>query len=461
MGFAPLSPPYEHYRYDANIMTEYRARRLPADLRGSGWYEILDPPPPARELEGAHTADWIIVGAGFAGLSAARRLARTRPGERIVLIEAQRVGWGAAGRNSGFMIDLPHDLTSESYGGRHAKNVAEIKLNRAAMAFAREAAEEIGLPRNVFEACGKYHGATDGHGLKELRAFEKHLDSLGEPYSKLDAADMKRITGTGYYDGGSFMPGTVIIQPAAYVRALAGSLGPNVSLYERSPVLRFKTGREHTVHTAKGSVSAPRLILTVNGHIESFGFFQRRLMHVFLYGSMTRRLTAGEVRTLGGEPAWALIPAATMGSTVRRLHEDRIVVRNSITWAPGMQVGARDVERFRRTHEASFRARFPMLPDVTMEHSWSGHLCMSLNSAPGFGEIAERVYSACVCNGLGVTKSTLAGMLIADHATGAGGPMVEAMLAAPKPSRLPPEPFASIGARARLWWGQRQAGRDL
>lgn len=73
----------------------------------------------------------------------------------------------------------------------------------------------------------------------------------------------------------------------------------------------------------------------------------------------------------------------------------------------------------------------------------------------------ERVYSACVCNGLGVTKSTLAGMLIADHATGTGGPMVEAMLAAPRPSRLPPEPFASIGARARLWWGQRIAGRDL
>src|SRR5215468_825746 len=103
------------------MMTEYHARRLPADLKGSGWYKILDEPGPARELEGPQTADWIIVGAGFAGLSAARRLARSRPGETIALIDAQWIGWGAAGRNSGFMIDLPHDLASESYGGIHAQ----------------------------------------------------------------------------------------------------------------------------------------------------------------------------------------------------------------------------------------------------------------------------------------------------------------------------------------------------
>ena len=66
-----------------------------------------------------------------------------------------------------------------------------------------------------------------------------------------------------------------------------------------------------------------------------------------------------------------------------------------------------------------------------------------------------------VCNGLGVTKGTLGGMLIADLATGTGGPLVDAMLAAPKPSRLPPEPFLSLGARMRLWWGQRSARMDL
>ncbi len=441
-------------------MSEHRARRIPADLRGSGWYEVLDPPGPASELAEARTADWIIVGAGFAGLSAARRLTKRRPGDKIALIDAQRVGWGASGRNSGFMIDLPHDISSEAYGGAREHNFAEIRLNRAAIAFAREAADEIGLPKNVFDPCGKYHGATDGHGIEALRTFEKHLSSLGEPYQTLNSADMKRITGTDYYAGGSHMPGTVIIQPAAYVRALAGNLGPNVTIYENSPVLRFETGREHTVHTPKGKVTAPRLILTVNGHIESFGFFERRLMHVFLYGSMTRRLTSSEVRKLGGEPAWALIPADPRGSTVRRLHEDRILVRNSATYNPDMSPAAHDIERLGRNHDASFRARFPMLPGVTMEHRWSGHLCLSLNHVPVFGEIAERIYSACCCNGLGIAKGTLGGMAVADLATGAGGPHVDALLALPKPKRLYPEPFMTLGARARIWWMQRQAGKD-
>ncbi|MBI1384321.1 MAG: FAD-dependent oxidoreductase [Rhizobiales bacterium] len=441
-------------------MAQHIARRQPSDLAGSGWYEMLERPGPALELEGARTADWIIVGAGFAGLAAARQLTRSRPGERIALIDAQRVGWGAAGRNSGFMIDLPHDLSSEAYGGERDRNLAEIALNRTAIAFARAFAEEAGLPKSVFDACGKYHGATDGHGIRTLRSFERHLDELGEPYSKLDADDMKRITGTDYYAGGSHMPGAVIIQPAAFVRALAASLGKDVTLHENSPVLRFETGREHTVHTPKGRVTAPRLILTVNGHIESFGFFARQLMHIFLYGSMTRRLTAGEVRALGGEPAWALIPADPRGSTIRRLHEDRILVRNSATWNPGMSTTARDIARFGRQHDASFKARFPMLADVTMEYRWGGHLCLSLNNAPAFGEIAERVYSACCCNGLGATKGTLGGIAIADLASGAGGRLVDFLLAQPGPSRLYPEPFMSLGAHAKLWWMQKRAGRD-
>ena len=223
-------------------------------------------------------------------------------------------------------------------------------------------------------------------------------------------------------------------------------------------MVRFETGREHTVHTPKGRVTAPRLILTVNGHIESFGFFERRLMHVFLYGSLTRRLTSAEVKRLGGEPAWALIEpirAARPCGDCTRIASSFAIPRPTIrAW----QRAPRDIARFGEVHEASFRARFPMLSDVSMEHRWSGHLCLSLNNAPAFGEIAERVYAACCCNGLGISKGTLGGMAIVDMATGTGGPIADAMLAAPKPKRLYPEPFMTLGAHMKLWWMQRQAG---
>ncbi len=441
-------------------MTGYAAVRTPQDLAGSGWYEILPPPPPPRPLEEDLSVDWLVVGAGFAGLAAARHLTQLRDGERIAVIDAQRVGWGSAGRNSGFMIDLPHELNSDSYAGGLEADKKQIRMNRAGIAFAREAVDELGL-RNVMEPCGKIHGATDGNGLTALRRFEAHLDRLEEPYDSLSADDLQRITGTDYYAGGTFTPGAVLIQPAGYVRGLAAALSDKVAIHEETPALRIETGADLTVTTPKGRIRTRHLILTVNGQIESFGLFKRRLMHVFTFASMTRPLTDAEQSALGGEPRWGLIPADPMGTTLRRLQEGRIVVRNSFTYNPGMATSPAQVARIGRQHDSSFRARFPMLPEVEMAHRWGGHLCLSLNSVPAFGELEQRVYAACCQNGLGTVKGTLSGKLIADLACGDKAPLVADMLALAEPRKLYPEPFMTLGARAKLWWMHRRAGRDL
>ena len=441
-------------------MAGYRATRLPEDERGSGWYEILPEPRPRPALEDDLTVDWAVVGAGFAGLSAARRLTQLRPGERIAVIDAQRVAWGAAGRNSGFMIDLPHELKSESYAGGLEEDRRQIRMNRAAIAFAREAVEDFGL-QDSFDACGKLHGAADEHGLKALRRFEAHLDALGEPYSRLDAAELKRITGTGYYAGGIHTPGAVMIQPAGYIRGLAQGLEDKVTIFENSPALEIEGGNAPRVVTPKGSLRARALILTVNGHIESFGLFRRKLMHVYTFASMTRVLTEAERRALGGEGAWGLIPADPMGTTLRRIREGRIVVRNSFTYNPDMRTSRAQIERIGRAHDRSFRARFPMLGDVDMAYRWGGQLCLSLNSVPVFGEIETGIYAACCQNGLGTVKGTLAGKLIAELACGSKDPMVAEMQAYAPPRTLYPEPFMTLGARAKLRWAQHRAGRDF
>ena len=441
-------------------MTGYRAVRTPQDRAGSGWYEILPPPPPPRRLEEDLRVDWLVVGAGFAGLAAARRLTRLRDGERIAVIDAQRVGWGAAGRNSGFMIDLPHELNSDSYAGGLEADRKQIRMNRAGIAFAREAVEAYGLQAH-FDPCGKLHGATDGNGLKALRRFESHLDRLEEPYEQRTADDLKRITGSDYYAGGTFTPGATLIQPAGYIRGLAEGLKDKVAIYEESPALEIETGGEISVRTPKGRVRTRRLVLTVNGQIESFGLFRRRLMHVYTFGSMTRPLSSSEQSALGGEASWGLIPADPMGTTLRRLADGRIVVRNTFTYNPDMATSEAQVERIGRLHMSSFRARFPMLGEVEMTHRWGGHLCLSLNSVPAFGEVEEGVFVACCQNGLGTVRGTLSGKLIADLACGANDPMVADLLALAAPKKLYPEPFMTLGARAKLWWMHRRAGRDL
>jgi glycine/D-amino acid oxidase-like deaminating enzyme len=101
-----------------------------------------------------------------------------------------------------------------------------------------------------------------------------------------------------------------------------------------------------------------------------------------------------------------------------------------------------------------------MLDGVTMEYRWGGHLCLSRNATSGFGEVREHLYTAVCQNGLGTVKGTLAGMLIAELASGGNHPLLAEMLAAPQPKALPPEPFTGIGVRTTLWWKQRRALRE-
>ncbi|MGI9501239.1 MAG: NAD(P)/FAD-dependent oxidoreductase, partial [Geminicoccaceae bacterium] len=435
-----------------------KVKRLPKDPGPAAWNALLPPAPPARVLTEKITADWLVIGAGWAGLAAARRLLQLRAGDRIAMLEASRVGEGPAGRNSGFMIDLPHDLASDNYNGAAESDHLQITMNRAAIAFAAEAAEELGMPAEAFSQIGKVNAAATDQGVRHLDDYARHLESLGEAYEALDAKAMRELTGIPYYQQGLATPGAAMVQPAMFVRAAAAACA---NLYEQSPVTALeRVDQDWCAKTPHGSITAPQVILAVNGHAESFGFFERRLMHVFTYASMSRELTAEETKRLGGQPTWGLLPADPMGTTVRRI-TGRVIIRNRFTYDPSLVVGDDRLEKVARSHDRSFKARFPMLDGVAMQYRWGGRLCLSRNGVPAFGEVDENIFSACCQNGLGTTKGTLAGMLAAELAARTNNPMIKDMLAFEPPSRLPPEPLAWFGANAVMRWKERKAGAEL
>ena len=127
-------------------MTRHVVKRLPVDTGVSGWEAISQRGFPTKALDSDITADWLIIGGGFAGLSAARRLLQHRPEDKIVVLDARELAKGPAGRNSGFMIDVPHNLSSGEYSvADETSTKAEIALNRLAIAFAAVSA----LPTSV------------------------------------------------------------------------------------------------------------------------------------------------------------------------------------------------------------------------------------------------------------------------------------------------------------------------
>jgi len=443
-------------------LTAHAAQRLPVHEGPAAWNSILGPQAAPQPLNEDTTADFVVVGAGFAGLSAARRLMQLHPTARVVVLEAGRLAEGSAGRNSGFMIDLPHDLASEDYAGA-GDDRRMIDLNRQAIAFAGAAVDEYQINPDYFDRAGKVNGAASPEAARHNQSYAAHLASLGEASEMLDAQAMQELTGSAHYISGLYTAGTVMLQPAGYIRGLAAGLQrAGVRVCENSPVTGFvRTGSDWVVKTQVAQVTTPRVILTVNGHLESFGFEKGRLMQLFLYAVMTPELDADALARLGGASRWGITPSDPMGTTMRRIDSgqggNRIVTRTCATLLPNTRPSAREMTRAARVMQRKFDQRFPKLAGMKMQHAWAGHLCLSLNGVSVTRQLEEGVFSGCVQNGLGTARGTLTGIAAAELAAGESSEISRHFSAEARPKPLPPQPFQQIGANAVLRWKEWRA----
>lgn len=446
-------------------MTTFSARRTPVHRGPAAWSAILPGQPAPVPLPGDQTVDVAIIGGGFAGLAAARRLRELDPTVRIAVLEASRLAEGASGRNSGFMIDLPHELTSDDYAG-HGDDGGMIALNRHAIAFARSAVQDYAIPADYFDQAGKVNGAASAGADALNRSYADHLTSLGEPNERLDAQGMYELTGSRHYVSGLYTPGTVMLQPAGFVRGFGEGLrAAGVGVWENTPVISFaRKGGSWTVTTTKGQIAAGKVIMANNGHLESFGFAENRLMHVFLFASMTVDLPAETLKTLGGQPRWGVTPSDPMGTTMRRIDTglggNRIITRTCASFLPGMEPTDADLKRTAAVHARKFADRFPALAGVKQEFTWAGHLCLTRNAVSIAREMEQGLYAATVCNGLGTARSTLTGIAAADLAMGLKTDATRHFAAEGQPTKLPPKPFSTLGANAFLRYKEWRAGAE-
>lgn len=422
--------------------------------RQNGWLEILDPLPEPTVLTGELHVDHVVVGAGYGGLAVARRLAELDPGASIALVEAGRVGNNAAGRCSGFIIDHAHNIRAKSFDEDPEGAKEQIALNRLGIDYLADIVSSHGIECDWRQE-GKVHAAASAKGERFLETFTKSLDAIDEDYSVLDGAECTRRFGTDFYTGGVLAPHSVVAQPAALAAGLAATMPDNVLVFESSPVTSLDYGPPHTLRTARGTIVSPSLVLAANGFGEAFGFMKNRLIPMITWGSMTRELTDDEVARLGGLDQYAIIPAHPAGTSVRRLSERRILIRNQYTFArrSDMQKGK---DKVRAIHEKSFRNRYPMLPDVEFEYTWGGPLSLSRNGAGVCGELAPGVWSTMAYQGVGMAKGTTSGKLLAEHMMGETHPLMH--LLSGSPSRNYPDPFNRWGIYLNARWRRWQAG---
>ncbi|MDN3556222.1 NAD(P)/FAD-dependent oxidoreductase [Halomonas maura] len=423
---------------------------IPQDDKCNGWYQLLSDPAPPNRLNTHTDADWLVIGAGFTGLAAARRVAELRPGERVVLLEALRIGQGASGRNTGFVIDLPHKRDLE--GDDLARKQKLLALNRGAVDDLETLVQRHGIDCGWSRA-GKYQGAVGERGLKYLDHYERLLKEFDYPYRRLECEDLSPILGTRHYAAAIYTANTALMQPAALVRGLGETLPDNVDLYEHTPVVNLtRLDGQWCATTPEGEVRATNLLLGSNIYSREFGFLRHRMLPVMTFASMTRTLTDEEMGPFSAAPHhFGLTPADHAGTTVRLTPDRRLIIRNQYRFVPRYHDDLSERTRIRQGHRESFEARYPELAQVPFEATWGGACGLSRNYTAFFGRVGDNAWMSGVHQSVGAARGTISGKLLAELATGQDSRQLADMLAVSgKPALNPPEPFLSLGVKTRM-----------
>ncbi|MCC7634958.1 FAD-binding oxidoreductase [Stenotrophomonas rhizophila] len=378
----------------------------------SSWYADSLPASPLRPaLAGAHSTDVCVLGAGYTGLSAALSLAER--GYRVTVLEAQRVGWGASGRNGGQAIvgyGCEVDTLERLVGPADARRLFDF--SREGMALLRHRLQHYRIDCDW----------RDGHASvpirpRQERALRAGLIELAERYDYplqwWDRAQLRQQLDSPRYRGAMFDAASGHLQPLAYAQGLARaaeSLG--VVIHEQSPVVQLERGTRPQLRTAHGTVTAGHVVIAGNALLQGIApELEARIMPVGTY--------VGASPVLGAERAHALIRNDMAVADVSwaldyfRLSADhRLLFGGHASYSALPPPGLRALMT-RRMHQV-----FPQLADVGMEQVWGGYVDITRNRAPHWGRLTPNVYFAQGFSGHGVAATGLAGAVLAEAIAG-------------------------------------------
>lgn len=407
----------------------------PSHQRLCGWNAWLPKRQPRPALCGQAEADVVIIGAGYTGFAAATAWQQARPADRIKILEADQVGEGSPGRNSGFMLEiaLANDARPEELERMEKLNA----LSRQTMALLRERVERLGIDCQL-ERSGTYRAARSAIGQRALTQYEAFLKAAGLSYQTLNGSQLAERIGTRYYAQGIYSPDCYLVQPAALIVGLADSLAAGIELHEHSPATQVvPDGNKWRVITPDGEVAAGRVILANNAFSRALGADPARLTAIYTYAAITEPLPELERQRIAAT-TWGLLPAHRLGCTLRTTADGRLMIRSRYSYEREA-----DNARIEAELKASLEARYPELTPVRFDKVWGGTTGLTYNGAPLWGEIQPGLYVSAGCNGGGIVKGTFLGDALARHALGQPVENIASLFG--KASWMPPDPVRRLG----------------
>jgi glycine/D-amino acid oxidase-like deaminating enzyme len=418
------------------------------------WIESagIEDTPPLAPLHGDHSADVIIVGGGYTGLSTALHLAESFPERRIVLLEGARVGYGASGRNCGLVLPFingaeatVHDLVE---AGRIDEARKVYEATSAGVNLIADLAEKRGVDCE-WEPVANLVGALTPHQEAKLEGMHRMFAALGLEATWLSENELRRRVDVAGYRGALTIPAGGMINPAKLATGLLALVrAGGVEVHEDSPVVDIAPGTTVSVRTPRGAVRAPVLVLATNAYTQHLGFLRGRIVPIHSFSIATAPLTEAQVAALSWRGRQPFLDAQAFFNLFRLTADNRIVLSggDAFYYYGGAAVDGEGHQDYRRL-ERDFRRLFPALGDVPITHRWVGHVGLTLDTVPTIGVIgsAPNVLFAGGYSGHGVPVAVLAGRLLRDLVAGEPLDPVYDFVLNRKPPRIPGEPFTSLG----------------
>jgi len=424
------------------------------------WINDLNPRTNIKSLLSNEESDWLIIGAGYTGLSAARKLGQINPNLKIILADAQLAGEGASGRNSGYLVD-----TTLNDGFTSNKELQNYKKKADIYSLGIDVVKKFIKEHQVdcdWNESGKYFASSKIKDKKILDNFSNTLSKLGFEHSILGNKELSERLGTCFYNIGLYTKGGILLHPGKLVRAMVDALPSNVYLYENSCLLNWSQNKDLIYCNFKnGTIKTKNVIFATNGFMKSLGIKSNYNFPITLTASMTRSLSDEEFKLLGEPKEWGVLPVRPMGATIRMTKDRRILIRNTAEVYNPYQMSKSELTKRSLKQKIGIKKRFPELPDDIIQSSWSGIVSRTRNSSQIFEKIDDNIFVAGCYNGSGIGVGTLFGEQIAIKASNENSKEIETIEARNKPTWLPPDPILSLGVRARLIYERFRAKSEI
>ena len=385
------------------------ANDIPGHHPNSWYAESAGPAEHFPSLNQDLRADVCVIGGGYAGLSTALHLAER--GIEVILLEANKIGWGASGRNGGQLGIGPRaeiEVYQRMVGNDDARKVWDIAI--AANQLVRDLIARYKIECDL--ANGYIEAAAKARHVRELDEFVGHV-VLHYDHSNiriLDKSEMSEALGTERYHGGYYDGLGGHLHPLKLARGLArAASAAGGQIFESTAVHNVEPGR---VSTSGGHVSAPEIIVACNGYLDGLvSSAQRRMLPINNFILATEPLSDERSAILN---PWNVC----VSDTLFVLNYFRLSPDQRLLWGGGESTGVRFPSDLKSLVRSRMLEIYPDNHDLEITHAWGGTLAITAHRMPLFQDAAPGVRAIGGWSGSGIHMATMGGKIAADAIAG-------------------------------------------